>query len=79
VPASAMGRQDVTEEVTVSRLFDPPAAAPVDGLAGVLTARALRLVLSGVDEAAIAQELLDLAAGDRHRVAAALDRCGLAA
>jgi hypothetical protein len=69
----------MTDDVTVLRLFDPPAPAPVDRLSGMLTARALRLVLRGIDETRITQELLELARGDEHTVATAIDRCRFAA
>ena len=69
----------MNDNVTVLRLFDPPASQPVNRLAGLLAARAIRRALQGVDEVAITAELLDLAGGDEHAVAATLERTGLAA
>ena len=69
----------MNEHVTALRLFDPPAPAPVNRLAGRLAARALRRALQGADEAAISAELLELAEGDPHVVAVTLERTGLAA
>ena len=69
----------MAEHVTALRLFDPPAAVPVNRLAGILSARALRRAIQGIDESLIAEELLHLAGGDQHTVAAALERIRYAA